>query len=216
MFAFENFLALVDLFFFSGFWSTTLSVSFIVLSLIFVAYEKYTIEYFLFGAAFLGLQFFTDVQPATYIWHHPLEVLTYCGGYLAIGGVYSMIKYWSFVRRVLKEVRELKIAFIRSKDLAISPTDPIPEEHKAVWQSKLKNELKTMDGYEIVNGGISPANQKARLTNWIAFWPFSAIGLFLADPLKHSVILVRKLLSRSYELMFSRLIKRYIHLSDID
>jgi hypothetical protein len=75
--------------------------------------------------------------------------------------------------------------------------------------------MTSINGCEFINGGISPANQKARLTNWIAFWPFSAIGLFLADPIKHGIILIRKLLTEIYELTFTRLVKRYIHPSDI-
>ncbi|CAB4162984.1 hypothetical protein UFOVP787_213 [uncultured Caudovirales phage] len=54
------------------------------------------------------LQFFTNVQPFTYILNNPMNVLIGLVAYFAAGCVYVYAKWYSFLRRKYEEFRDLK------------------------------------------------------------------------------------------------------------
>ena len=211
----EHAIAFIDLLFFTGLWPALWTTAFIIGSLLFVSYDYYKAEYTLFVIYLAIMNWGTALQPLNWIWNNPYETAEILGVYFGIGAVYSIVKYWSFVTDIIREVRDLKVVFLRNRtDGSTKVSDPIPKDLETAWRDHLRLQLAGI-AYSEFKSGISPAKQKARLANWIAFWPFSAIGLFLADPLKYVVVSIRNGLHIVYQITFKRIVNRYIHVSDI-
>lgn len=50
----------------------------------------------------------------SWIWHHPLQTLAWFGGYLVVGTIYAVSKWWLFVRDVRDENRDKKKEWLAS------------------------------------------------------------------------------------------------------
>lgn len=215
MFFIDTPVALIGAMFFSG-WLTTVFSAILVLALILeVANDKYVLGYVSLFAYAVVVSIFTDLKPFVYIWNNPLEFIGFLLCYFAIGGVYSLAKYRNWLKHVTLKIRDLKIAFIEAYDLTIRVTDDIPAELTKDWKNHLYYKLPS-DDYSRIKGGFGPGYQKELILNWIAFWPFSAVGLFIADPLEKAVNWIYDELVDVYRNMYTKIINKYINVSDIE
>lgn len=200
--------------FFSGWVGAILSLVFIVALIIEIARDEYVLGYFSFVIYLLLTWLFTPLNPFAYIWHNPLEVLGFVLLYFAIGAVYSTIKYRAWAVRLIDDVREIKLKFIEKNELKIGFTDEIPAHLEQVWSNMLYKEL-SYDEFNTLKEGFGPGKHKAEIMNWISFWPFSAIGLFVADPLEKFVLWVYESLVSVYQGIWNRVIASRINISDV-
>lgn len=196
-----------------GFTPLIFSVVFFLALILFTSTEEW-------GLAFVGLvaysilmAIFTPTNPFMVVWHNPLDSIGFLIGYFVIGAGYSVVKYVSFVKKAVNLVKEAKLSFIENNKLTIAVTDEIPEELSRDWVN-FRNEKLPSNISNKLWKGLRPSDQKELIVNWIAWWPFSAIGLFIADPLREIVNAIYSWLVGLYGKMYDRIVSA-INVSDL-
>lgn len=205
--------AILSAMFFGGIWAMMASIIFVIAAILLTASESFGIAYAAFVIYLIVFAIFGPMNPFVFTWHNPIDVLGYFIEYFIIGAGYSIAKYWSYVTKTVNVVRELKRTFIEKNKLTISILEEIPEEFKSKWKEYRYNNLSYRDRDRIDN--LRPTQQKALIMNWIAFWPFSAIGLFVADPLRHLVTSIYEHLVAVYSKMYDKIVSSKINLNDL-
>lgn len=201
--------------FFSGWLSLLFSIVFVLALIVFVSDTDFSLGYVTFVLYAVALQLFTDVDPLSWVWYHPIDAIAFVLSYFIVGGVYSVIKYRSWIKEFSLQLRELKHRYIEIHGLQIQLTDEIPESEMNQWRSFLYSNLSTFD-FDMVTAGFGPGIQKELILNWIVFWPFSAVGLLIANPLKRFVNFLYEELVSVYRNMYKRMIAKYINIQDIE
>lgn len=207
--------ALITAMFFSGFWATVFSTVLIIALILEIAADEFALGYgSVLGYAVL-MAIFTDVNPFMWIWHNPGDAIGFLAGYVVFGAVYSAVKYRSFVRTMAEKIKDVKVAFIKDKKLEINVLAEIPSEFMSDWKRYLSDKLPYGD-WKRVQKGLYPSAQRDIIINWIAFWPVSALGLFIADPLKEMVNWAYERMISVYRITYDRIINKFINTNDIN
>jgi len=119
---------------------------------------------------------------------HGVFTLVYVGAYVVVGIVWSFVKWFSYLMSFRDAFRQQKEAFFKSKGMGgLLSTAPVPTElqaefkefvqHNARWTSEHRNQLFDMERPRA-------SKNKARITAWASFWPFSFVGTLLNDPVR--------------------------------
>jgi hypothetical protein len=120
---------------------------------------------------------------------HPLHVAYIVGAYFVAGALWSVAKWYFFVRERRRKYNDVRAKFLEAKGL---PTDgPIPDEHKEAFS-------KNYDLKEYRNRPRIRDN-KAIVTGWLAFWPVSAAWTLLNDPIRRIFEWIYETLHGVYE-----------------
>jgi hypothetical protein len=126
----------------------------------------------------------------TFLRTHMVETALYALGYVAVGVLWSFIKWFSFLHRSRDDLRERKDKLrahyekhIKSPQFSRTTKEmiegemvdvpvPVPtfEEYLRDYGANLKRP--------------TAADNKGRIIGWMAFWPFSVVGTFLNDPVR--------------------------------
>lgn len=199
---------------FVSLWGAIFSSIFLIVAILVIAAEEFWAGYVVFFVYIILMAIFTPANPFLYLWHNPAQAVGFFIGYFAIGAVYSTIKYWSFVKKMVNIVKELKHQFIAENKLSITETEEIPEVFKTKWDSYKSLNMDYPDKSRL-NRGLKPGENKSMIMNWIAFWPFSAVGLFVADPLRHLVTSIYQHLVSIYGKMYEKVVSSHINIKDI-
>lgn len=112
--------------------------------------------------------------------------LVYVGAYLAVGVGWSFVKWFSYLMGFRDAFREQKEAFCLKRGL--DPKAPITDEavlkdldshlsSNVDWGQRHRHQLLSRERPRAVKS-------KARITAWMAFWPFSMVGTVLNDPVR--------------------------------
>lgn len=123
----------------------------------------------------LLLQFFGDIKVFSYVWHHPLVALSYLGGYLLVGVVYSILRWWAHASKT-KELALQRIENARQNIIRFGRGDET--ENKRSLSGSVE------ETKEWLRYSLSPLGQWERIAVWIYCWPVSAILYFLDDPIR--------------------------------
>lgn len=214
MFIFDTTGALFAGMFFSGWVGAVFSVIFIIALILEIANDKHALGYASFFVYLVAMSIFTPVNAFVYIWHNPLDVIGFIALYFAVGAAYSTVKYRSWAATLLNKVSEVKQRFIKEFNLSIDIKGEIPAELSQEWSDYLYKNL-AYGEFETLREGFGPGRHKVKILNWIAFWPFSAIGLVIAQPLEDLVNWLYAKLTSIYKRIWENLIKKYINESDI-
>lgn len=206
--------ALISTMFFSGWVLGIFSLILIVGLILEVANDNFGAGYFTILIYALAAWAFTDLNIFAYIWHNPGNVVGFIAVYGVIGAVYSLMKYRDWVNALGLQLHDIKVAFIKSKQLSIEPTDAIPEEHIKAWKDTVQN-LLGYSRFAQISSGFTPGAQYDLIMNWIVFWPFSAVGLFIADPIRAFFTWLYETLVVVYRRIWNRAISKHINVSDI-
>lgn len=209
---------------FSGFWVSLFTIAFFIAAIVSVSTDNYgagVVSFILYSAL---LALFTPLNPFVYVYHNPGDTLLFIVLYLSVGAGYSIIKYRSWLKNKLTLLRDAKLKFIELYELNINVTDAFPSclpngaSLQSYWVDFLQSSnsgLSYTDSRLITRHELTPAAQIDSISAWIAFWPFSALGLFIADPLKWLVTNTFNLLSSVYRQLYHRLISKYVNINDI-
>lgn len=197
---------LIGALFFSGFWPLFLTIVFIIVAILSSTSEAFTVSYIATVIFAILLAIFTTVNPFVAIWNHPATAFGLLIAYIGVGSLYSVYKYSVTFRKIVASVSKAKAEYINLNNLNIAVTDPIPERYMSNWKSYRYNHS------YYTKGGID----KTRIMNWIAFWPFSAVGVFVADPLHALVTHAYNMMVSTYKLIRANIIKGHLNESDLD
>lgn len=174
----------------------------------------------------VGLHFLHVWSVTGFFMAHTVEGLVGTAGYVVLGLVWSFIKWFSFLMGFRDTYREEKDKFFAFKNL---PTNTELDQ-------KLQEEfLEGIDGnryssrYVLDSSGnkteaqhwfasvqtykgnklsLKPkaSENKARITSWAIFWPFSLVGTLINDPLRRLWNLIWGAVKGLYQKMADRLL----------
>lgn len=139
----------------------------------------------LIGTA-VGCHFLTPFDPLAFIKAQGPFTVVYVLAYLGVGVVWSFVKWFSYLRAFRDQFREQKEAYLTSKNLPV--TGNVPEASMQDFKDYVRQH--TSWTYSTRNEGLSSlerpraAKNKRRITAWMAYWPCSAIGTLLNDPVR--------------------------------
>lgn len=156
-------------------------------------------------ATLVGLHFLHVFSVVGFVKDNTVEALIGTGGYVLVGVAWSFVKWFSFLMGFRDAYREQKENFFAFKKLpANSVLTPELEKEFLVGLGGYQKPLyiKSADGKEVIdivlkwdsnintyknndlNAKPKAANNKARITSWGAFWPFSMVGTIINDPIR--------------------------------
>ena len=199
---------------FGGFWATLFTSIFIIAAILFSAADEFGWSYGSLLIYIAALSIFTPANPFVYVWHNPLYTIEFFVGFFVIGAVFALLKYWSFIQRIVQKIKDIKKQFIIDFKLTIATTDEIPAEYSEAWEKRKSEKLSSSERYKI-NNGLRPSDNASLIMNWIAFWPFVAVGLFVADPLRHLVRSIYEHLVSTFGRMYERVVTKNINMNDL-
>jgi hypothetical protein len=115
---------------------------------------------------------------------HPVKTLLFILGYIAIGFIWSIIKWWLFVNKKASVYKEKRYTWLisRKEDMGKRYSDAggLPEitlETKV--PEKMLEDWSRYYGYE---KNIPKAIQhKKTISHWVIYWPISALWALLDD-----------------------------------
>lgn len=176
----------------------------------------------------VGLHFLHIFSVLDFVKDHTVEALVGTGGYVVIGVVWSFVKWFSFLMGFRDTYREEKEKFFEFKKMPTnSNLDAALEEE---FLKGLSNEgryngryLEDEKGNKIASAprwysdvntyksnslNVKPraAKNKARITSWGAFWPFSMVGTIINDPIRRLWNFLWGQLKALYQRMADRLL----------
>lgn len=132
------------------------------------------------------LEFVSKANIFQFIADKPLVALSYVGGYIVIGLVWSFLKWWLYVHDKvdgLKEKRKEFLLRMRNKstrftdelrEMEITEETKVPEGLRKEWQSDVKMYIPRLSA------------KKEKISIWIVHWPFSMLWS-LVDDLIHKL-----------------------------
>lgn len=148
-----------------------------------------TVSLILFGVgSVLCGHWFHTYSVVDFVRDNGVWTLAYVGGYLAVGVIWSFAKWFSYLMSFRDTFREQKDAFIKSRGL--NPEIGVPpnlqdEFRKFVsdnvgWTNPHRSQLTLLERPRATKN-------KARITAWASFWPFSFVGTLLNDPVRRLI-----------------------------
>ncbi len=116
---------------------------------------------------------------------HGVWTLVYLAGYVAVGVAWSFGKWFSYLMSFRDAFREQKDAFCKKYNLDASV--PLPEDKLIQFDSFLSSNVGWSTGHRgqlLSRERPRAAKNKARITAWACYWPFSVVGTVLNDPVR--------------------------------
>jgi hypothetical protein len=133
----------------------------------------------------VGLTCFANgINPFTWTMANPDLAFGSIVGYVVVGALYGVLKWWSFLRKILAKYNEIKTEFLRSQNMLGNVSLPtIPEELKGKWAERLDCEYGEL---RYIGRGQMPSASahKGKILAWMAWWPMSLTWLIINDPVK--------------------------------
>lgn len=146
------------------------------------------------GAILLGfcltLHLLGDFNAFGWAWSNPLTTLVYTSSYFGIGALWSVAKWWFFVRNKRDKYDEVKYNFIKDYKLDMTINDVIPGKHRKVFKEQLVWTDTSMP---------EARRNKSRIMTWMTYWPWSVVWTMLNDPIKKLFRMIYRRLQRLYE-----------------
>lgn len=123
-----------------------------------------------------------QTNPFAYIKAHPIGILECLLIYLAVGALWSIVKWALHVHTKVAEYKDAKADYMRRNNL----TELTPED---------ANKL-------LAYAKATPPNardNKSRIIRWMTYWPFSIIGSIFNDVIKKIYRHIYELLQSTYQ-----------------
>lgn len=160
-------------------------------------------NFFILLAGLGAFQLFTKFKIFSFIWLHIAAVPYVLIGYLVIGAIWSVLKWYTLVKDKFKLYNEVRAKFFKDNKISASVLPPI---HADNFSRALANEgvLKTWyrgAGDELTIDKIAPkpSENKSRILYWIGWWPLSVVGTIVGDYLLRVVNHIYDLFVTVYE-----------------
>jgi hypothetical protein len=173
---------------------------------VFIEVEQWGWATLILIATVVGCHFLTPFDPLAFIKTQGPFTVVYVLGYLAVGVGWSFVKWFSYLRAFRDSFREQKESFCKDKSLDAS--QPIPDKYLDAFKEYLRSHARYTTDRKTYDQLLSlerprSINNKSRITAWMAYWPCSAIGTLLNDPVR-----------RLFNFLFSQFKALYQKLSD--
>jgi hypothetical protein len=188
--------ALLILFAFGGFWFWGLLGVVSLLIILSLEHEREGTACILTLGTLAAILFFGNTGWLTWLIENPWSTVGYIAGYLGVGVVYGVGKWWVYVRDVAIRHRARRREWLASEcdklrdrtatgdDLEHAryqqalKTGVIPDDIKAEW----KKAREGWYGRRIAKPMVS--ENKSRITGWMTWWPWSGLWTLINDPIR--------------------------------
>lgn len=133
---------------------------------------------------------FMDLHPFQWLVSHGVEAVLYVVAYVGAGLVWSFGKWFFFLWRFRDKYREYKLKFLHGLNPAFTADMPVPTDQLPHFYDFLDRQERYSSAYYRVfkDNPLSKkpraVNNKARITAWMSFWPYSLVGTLLNDPVR--------------------------------
>ena len=101
--------------------------------------------------------------------------------YFLIGTVWSVVKWWSFVRGERRRYDKVFYAYVKCNELENIPVSEWTKEKVEEFDRELR---RTCNYDDQIRVRPQVENFKEEIFLWIGFWPFSALWTIIDDPFK--------------------------------
>jgi hypothetical protein len=149
---------------------------------------------FVFLATLAAVVFLGNTGWLTYIIANPLSIGLFAGAYLLIGVGWGIIKWWIYLHDVSARNRAERYDWVAKRKAGLNETDDNYEEYKAActlapkqWSHTVKEAWKDYVDRHYYGKPIKKpmvSENKARITAWMTYWPWSALWTLLNDPIR--------------------------------
>lgn len=135
------------------------------------------------GSAIIG-HWFPEYSVLTFVKAHGVFTAVYAVAYVGVGVAWSFVKWFSYLMSFRDAFREQKEAFCKKNNL--DSREAIPEDKMAAFDQHISHVSWTNNHRSQLLTRERPraSKNKARITAWAAFWPFSFLGTLLNDPVR--------------------------------
>lgn len=125
------------------------------------------------------LNVYCDVNIISFIKSNPVNLIMIVGSYVVIGVMWSVFKWWMFVRDRRSDYEKFKSAWLLDRGC---DSKHVPDDLKESFRNHLadKNRFKI----RIFSSAPSAADHKDMIIRWLAFWPISVIWSIANDFIK--------------------------------
>lgn len=159
--------------------------AFIVFELILTDSERYGAATFVF-LTFASIMIFGNDAIFAFLASNPLWVLGILIGYLVIGVVFSIYKWFSYVRDCLNKSKEARMHFLHNNGIKDAGLDtPVPDGLKDLWSGLRKPTELEWYPYNYANDRTKPPkafSHKSSIIGWMSYWPFFLVASLIRDP----------------------------------
>lgn len=155
---------------------------------------------FMIAIHFLG----GSLNILAFLQEHLVDSIIAIIGYFAVGSIWSIIKWYFFMKRLSWAYIEMRGTFLRANGYPkATETWQVPENLRDKWLGQV---LHTPGGWLSVRDVIEArvSNHKKRIMIWISYWPFSALWTLIDDPFRWIVRLIYDKLSSIFGLIGRR------------
>jgi len=128
-------------------------------------------------ASLLLLHILGDTNVLGFANHNPLLLVFGFIGYFATGTLWSIARWWLFVRYLRQRYDETRADFCHQHDIDGS----IPDSLQAAWQEQLQGPTNRRRMIEIPP---RVRQHRGRIMMWMAYWPWSVVWTILHDPVR--------------------------------
>jgi hypothetical protein len=191
----------------------------VVLLILFLAHEKIGFSFLSFLCFSVLLHFGITGYQVDLI-HLVLSdvprALSWFFGYLFVGAVYSIFRWYFRVPKIAKKMAVVKTklddAQLKLAEAKISREKSYDEGHPQVFRDASlqlertsATELRLRDDMKDLRRGLYPSLHKTLITGWIAFFPIDAISLFFEEPVQR----IFRFLAGTYTRISKDALKKY-------
>lgn len=146
--------------------------------------------------AFLLYSFFGGCNVIAFTFSHIPLILTYVLVYVVVGLLWSIAKWWFYVRGRVDKLMELRAEYLESRKLPAN----------TAWDKALQDDFDKRNPYsnvqELAKRPIARKN-KSRILGWMVYWPWSATWTIINDP----VMKLFRMLFKRFHALFEAISK---------
>lgn len=158
---------------------------FSLLALVSMQYERPGLCTVVVAVALAVLQYYSPLQPISFIIHRPIDAAMIAGAYFAAGSIWILIKWFSHVYKIRDRFHEVKDQIIKGmkSDFGTFPNDYFNQDGSLTLNG---SQLLHVRGATRIHERELPpqvSHHKAEIYMWWLCWPLSLIWTMLSDPI---------------------------------
>ncbi len=178
------------------FWGFVFLCAIVEAVLVEVAQLGWGLVSFLGFIAFVELFTTTPVtlEPGTWIRTNIGKFIAYLGCYILIGLVYSLIRWWWFLKQNVNAYVKARVQWL--KKIGIEDANEhteVPPDRREIWKIESWKERE-----EIPNNAREHWD---RITGWVMAWPLSLVTTIIRDPVRMTAVFFVAAFSDVYHAM---------------
>jgi len=202
------------------FWAVTIGLFFLILVL------EETDRYFFAGLSVLAFVFVMEQSGAISIFTSPLVVLKWGAVYMVVGAAWSFVKWFSYLHQRSDTLKKLKLRWLKERNAEVTRNDAeladVLDLLPVVVGTKIpKGELSNYRDFLTAEGYLGRQNygstsvipkisdNKAKVTGWMIWWPWSALWTIFNDPIRRLANAIYNQLQDVYQALADRVFAKF-------